>query len=141
MFAPNWGVLAISNKASKSRSKMFFREKAGVGSGAGSSNSSGAGVLTIFPNSGSSCRPSFLRSFAALLRSRSLAGRSMEGVGEAGARSAGSGGAVLGGGEAREGAAAGGRECARDGAGGGGPTMISSVGRCRGRGAARRREL
>ena len=36
MLAQNSGVLATSNKASKSLSKIFFREKAGVGSGAGS---------------------------------------------------------------------------------------------------------
>lgn len=72
---------------------MFFLENAGVGRGAGNSNSSGAGVLTILPNSVSSWRPSFLSSFA-LVRSRSF-GRSSDGVGDAGARSGGSGGAVL----------------------------------------------
>lgn len=134
MFAQNSGVLATSKRASKSLSKMFFRENAGVGSGAGSSNSSGHGVLTILPNSLSSWRPSFLKSFVALVRSRSLAGRSSDGVGEAGARSAGSGGAVLGTEVARGGAGVGGRGFALRGEGGGGPTMISSVGRCRGRG-------
>lgn len=93
MCAPNCGEFATSNSASKLRSKMFFRENAGVGRGAGNSNSSGAGVLTILPNSLSSWRPSFLSSFA-LVRSRSF-GRSSDGVGEAGARSGGSGGAVL----------------------------------------------
>lgn len=111
---------------------MFFRENAGVGRGAGSSNSSGAGVLTIFPKSLSSCRaPSFLRNLA-LVRSRGLGARSSDGVGEAGARSAGSGGAVLGTEAARGGA--GGRGSAL-GAGGGGPRITSRVGRCRGRGS------
>lgn len=117
---------------------MFFREKAGVGNGAGNSNSSGAGVLSIFPNSLSSWRPSFFSSLLAFVRSRSLAGRSMEGVGEAGARSAGSGGAVLGRDAARGrglGLGAEGRGSARDGAGGGGPKRTSSVGRCRGLGS------
>lgn len=91
--APNCGEFATSNSASKSRSNIFFLENAGVGRGAGNSNSSGAGVLTILPNSVSSWRPSFLSSFA-LVRSRSF-GRSSDGVGDAGARSGGSGGAVL----------------------------------------------
>lgn len=120
MFEQNSGVLATSNKASKSLSKMFFRENAGVGSGAGNSNSSGAGVLIIFPNSLSSWRPSFLRSLA-FVRSRSLAGRSSDGVGEAGARSAFSGGAVLGTKAARGEAGVGVKEFALMGTGGGGP--------------------
>lgn len=135
MFAVNCGVLATSNNASKSRSKIFFRENAGVGKGAGSSNSSGAGVLTIFPNSLSSWRPSFLSNFTALVRSRSLAGRSMDGVGEASARSAGSGVAVLGTEAARRGAGCGGGTSALFGASGSGPMSTSRVGRCRIRGS------
>lgn len=131
--APNCGVLATSNSASKSRSNMFFLENAGVGRGAGSSNSSGAGVLTILPNSLSSWRPSFLKSFA-LVFSRSLGGRSSDGVGDAGARSGDSGGAVLGRDTARGGAGCGGGGCA-GGADGSGPMRTSSVGRCRGRGS------
>lgn len=133
MCAPNCGELATSNSASKSRSNMFFLENAGVGRGAGSSNSSGAGVLTILPNSLSSWRPSFLSSFA-LVRSRSF-GRSSDGVGEAGARSSGSGGAVLRWvwSLMRVGVRGGG--CALFGAGGGGQVITSSVGRCRGRGS------
>lgn len=114
---------------------MFFRENAGVGNGAGSSNSSGAGVLTILPKSLSSLRaPSFLRNFA-LVRSRGLAERSSDGVGEAGARSAGSGGAVLGTETARGGAGAGGGGSAGDAHCGGSPTIMSRVGRCRGLGS------
>lgn len=112
---------------------MFFLENAGVGRGAGNSNSSGAGVLTIFPNSLSSWRPSFLRSLA-LVRSRSF-GRSSDGVGEAGARSGGSGGAVLRCVLSLVRVGARGGDSALDGAGGGGPKIMSSVGRCRGRGS------
>lgn len=135
MFAVNCGVFATSNNASKSRSKIFFRENAGVGNGAGNSNSSGAGVLTILPKSLSSLRaPSFFRNFA--LVPRGFAERSSDGVGEAGARSAGSGGAVLGTETARGGAGAGGGGSAPgDADRGGGPTIISRVGRCRGLGS------
>lgn len=113
---------------------MFFLEKAGVGRGAGSSNSSGAGVLTIFPNSLSSWRPSFLKSLT-LVRSRCFGGRSSDGVGDAGARSGVSGGAVLGREAARGGAVCGGGGCALGGASGSGPMRTSRVGRCRGRGS------
>lgn len=133
MCAPNCGKFATSNSASKLRSNIFFLENAGVGRGAGNSNSSGAGVLTILPNSLSSWRPSFLRSLA-LVRSRSL-GRSSDGVGEAGARSGGSGGAVLRWVRSLMRLGLWGGGCALDGASGGGPMMMSSVGRCRGRGS------
>lgn len=133
ILAPNCGVLATWKSASKSRSNIFLRENAGVGNGAGSSNSSGAGVLTIFPNSLFSWRPSFLNSLA-LVRSRTLAERSSDGVGEAVARSSGSGGAVLRKlAQTRVGAKGG--DCALVGAGGSGPISTSSVGRCRGRGS------
>lgn len=133
MCAPNCGEFATSNSASKSRSKMFFLENAGVGRGAGSSNSSGAGVLTILRNSLSSWRPSFLSSFA-LVRSRSL-GRSSDGVGDAGARSRGSGGAVLRWVLSLGLLRVGGGGIELYGARGGGPKIKSSVGRCRGRGS------
>lgn len=128
IFAPNCGVLATSKSASKSRSAITFREKAGVGSGAGNSHSSGMGVRTIFPKPVSSWRPNFLRSLTAL---RCLG--SCDGVGDAVARSASSGGAVLEGVEARDGTGSG-EDSARDGAGGGTPRRTSRVGRCRGRG-------
>lgn len=69
-----------------------------------------------------------------LVRSRGLADRSFDGVGEAVARSAGSGGAVLGTDAARGGAGGKGEGVALVGAGGGGPKSTSSVGRCRIRG-------
>lgn len=69
------------------------------------------------------------------MRSRSLAGRSSDGVGEAGARSASSGGAVLGIETTRGGAGGEGGGFALIGVGGGGPIIMSRVGRCRGRGS------